>query len=282
MQPDDLAKKILERGFLSSQEVIGASGEVAPPVSVPVPAAPARVPRVPWRYLALVAVGGLSVFAGVLLARTGPPKPAPAPPPRVAETPKAEPIIPPLGEPVREAPGLVVDGGMRVITADDLPAAEVRLAANPHDVQALSVRALALSKRATAMPEGPERDKADEKARAAAAECFQTDPARPGCAWVLWTVHEPIRRKLASLGASAREQRVQALATLREATSQTLARNPNDPTCHEVVGAASLELGDALLAAGKKPQALEMWQQAAAIQPSLRPDVEQRMKAAGR
>lgn len=280
MQPDDLAKKILERGFLTSQEVIGASGEVAPPAVVP--PANARAPRVPWRYLALFAVGGVSVFVGVLLARTGPPKPAPAPPSRDAETPKAEPVVTPSHEPVRDVSDLVVDGGMRVITADDLPAAEARLAANPHDIQALAVRAVALSKRSTAMPDGPERDKADEKARAAAAECFQTDPARPDCAWVLWTVHELIRHKLASLGAPAREQRVQALATLREATSQTLARNPDDPTCHEVVGAASLELGDALLAAGKKPQAIEMWRQAAVIQPSLRPEVEKRMKAAGR
>lgn len=165
---------------------------------------------------------------------------------------------------------------------DALADVQKRLATHPLDVDALTMRASLLSLRARHLKEGPDQDKADEEARDAAAQCFQADPARPDSAELLWRAHEPIRKKLASLGAPALAQRVQALATLRDATSQTLARNPNDPTCHEVVGAASLELGDALLAAGRKAQALEMWQQAAVIQPTLRPEVEKRMKAAGR
>lgn len=268
MQPDDLARRILDRGFLTSKEVQEAAG--APPPARP--AVPARRRPPTWSLFVVGVAAVASVLTGVFLALSvgrdtgAPPQPAARPVEGVSG--RTEPAV--------------WYGGLPKLRRDQerwFREAEARLAEDPNDVNALRVRAEGLQRRVSEMSEGHDRDIADEEARSAAAKYFQADPGSFFAANTLWGAHGPIRSKLAALGPPALSQRVQALATLREAMMQTLARNPTgEPNveCKHLVAAASLELGDAVSLAGQRAKALELWHEAASLDASLAAEVERR------
>ncbi len=262
MQPDDLARKILDGGFLTSKEVREAAGA---PATAPARPSPPRAPR-RWPVIAVGVAGVASIVTGVLLARSLRDEPAPVDQARTSQPRSAD------KDPIRYE---VINP--KPPDLDKLLAqADERLRADPRDQEALVLRAFALVKKMSRLPAGHQRDVADEQARNAAAQLFQVDPGNLIAADLLWSAHAEIRSKLAALGAPALPQRVQALATLREAMSQTLARNPSDDSCKKLVAAASLELGDAVSAAGQREKALELWQQAASLDASLLVEVERR------
>ncbi len=159
---------------------------------------------------------------------------------------------------------------------ETLAVAEQALDQSPSDPEVLARLARVCLEVRDALGAGRDRDRADEAARNAVARCFQADPRRPQSAELLWAAHAEIRSKLAALGPQALPQRVQALATLREAMSQTLARNPSDASCKKLVAAASFELGDAVSLAGQREKALELWNEAASFDASLVAEVERR------